>query len=94
VGGLRRGVGLGALAGLLELLLQDLARVLRVLDRAGELFVEDSLLRLHAVDEVVEVLGRCLLLVGPHHRARLRVHLQERLAARAGHVERFGHGSF
>src|SRR5207237_131713 len=56
-----------------------------------ELVLEHALLRLHARDELVEVLGRRLLLVRPHHGARLRVHLQQGAAAGTGDVQGLGH---
>src|SRR5262249_9634219 len=94
VEGVRRplvGVERRALAGLLELLLEDLALVLVLMDRAGELFVEPALLRLDAAHEIVEVLRRRLLLVGPDDRSRLGVDLEQGLAAGTDDVERLGH---
>src|SRR5262249_16275563 len=82
--GIRRApgrIGRRPAAGLLELLLEDLLLVPVLLHRARELLVESALLGVDAVHEVVEVLGRRLLLVGPHHRSRLRVHLQQGTAA-------------
>src|SRR6185503_14921705 len=95
VEGVRRAdvrIGVGALAGLLELLLEDLLLVLVLLDRALELLVQDAALALDAVHQIVEVLGRGLLLVHPDDRARLRVHLEQRSAARSGDVDGLGHG--
>src|SRR5262245_41010025 len=85
------GVERRALAGLLELLLEDLALVLVLMDGAGELLVEPALLGLDAAHEVVEVLRRRLLLVGPDDRARLGVDLEQGLAAGTDDVERLGH---
>src|SRR5262249_19457455 len=80
------------LAGLLELLVEDLALVLVLVDGAGELLVEPALLGLDAVHEIVEVLRRRLLLVGPDDRAGLGVDLEQGLAAGTDDVERLGHG--
>src|SRR5262245_4000892 len=91
VGRARPGVGLGALARLLELLVQDLPRVAGLLDGALGLLVELAPLALHAAHEVVGVLWRGPLLVDPHGGPRLGVHLEHGLAAGAGDVERFRH---
>src|SRR6185503_17312443 len=95
VEGVRRpdvGIGVGPLARLLELLLEDLLLVLVLLHRALELLVQDAALALDPADQVVEVLGRGRLLVYPDDRARLGVHLEEGTATGTGDVHGLRHG--
>src|SRR5258706_3104135 len=83
----------GGAPRLLELLVEDLPLILRLLHRAVELLVEHALLRADAVHELVEIPGRRLLLVHPDHGAGLGVDLEERLAAGTGDVEGLRHAT-